>query len=648
MSILLAQTPQAGVAAKHQKPANSSDSNANAHPAPGSQIPAHVRELTESLKNPVNRLAYLQQLAKACRKARELGDMSTAVLARLPDTAFSELLRSLDPLDSFSKELDPTAGMHVGPGMARLTPIGNEFDVWGVRKRYVTLLNQALAASQLRREAGRPLLLSDYKVLLRCAGAASDLESVRLVWGMMEETGYREFDPETYLELVRARFLTEPLYTQYDLARFRVTPINLHLQKVWLMGRKQRHYLRILGHNRLRRQRHAFGHNRQSLNHAEHLARILRKHRPPYLLFRAVVRKCYIVDERALCALMVAFARSGSMRHFEELILKHFWGVEVKRRAGAQARVAVQAIAYAADSPLRPSGRLLEAIVTSYCLNAEVATALKVLDAVSRCYSIPISDKVWFDLLEWAYILCSKPVATEWKVVNRQFRGTKVIRQKAVQMIWETMTAEPYNVRPGFHQYQLLTSALIAQGHAARALDLMLELEPMYRGFCEQLERAFCKHALSTALGVRVARSEKAWRQARARKHAAWYKLQLMCRSLLKKACKGKAGEHTTLRGVPQFVEAFRDLLPANVRYPIRTGEVELHDAAPVRRLEWTTATFTRLPRATGDAKIGGKLTRLKKEKVEEKRLVAAPHVSLHGFLSQRRPSWVLVQREFR
>lgn len=615
--------------------------------SPGRQHTQDEMNLTRSLKHPINRLAYLNQLAKAARKVQQqVGGLSTAALAQLPATAFSELLRSLDPVDALSSELDPTNGMHVGPGMAQSTPLGNEIDVWGVRKRYVNVLVQAMNAAKLRLEAGRDLLLSDYKMLLRCAGAACDLDSVQAAWDMMANTGLRDQDPEAYLELARARFLTEPLYAQYDLARFRVRPINLHMEKLWIMGRKQRQYLRILGHNMLRRQRHHFGHNRRSLGHVEHLTRFMRRSKPPYLMLQAATRLCYIVDERLLCAVMVALARSGSIRLFQDQVLKKYWGVHVSRPAGAEGHVTVQAVVYAADSPLRPSERLLEAIVSSYCINAEFSLALKVLDAVSSCYAIPIPDKVWFDLLEWAYVLSSKPASTEWKILNRQFRGTKGVGRNAVQMVWDAMTAEPYNVQPGLYQYQLLARDLISRSLFSKALDVVLELEPMYRALLAELEGAFCKHALSSALGVEVAASEMAWRRARARKHAALYRLQTMCRALLKQVCDGNTGAHTTVRGVPQFIEAFRDLLPDNISYPIQTGFVQIYQVGHVPRLERTTSKFTELPVLTGDTKVANPLARLRPKTVEMNRLGPAPHVSLHNFLTKK-PSWPHVLREF-
>jgi hypothetical protein len=572
--------------------------------------------------------------------------MSTTSLDQLPTTSFSELLRALDPLESVSKELDPTDGMHIGPGLKESTPLGHELNVWGIRKRYVTLLNQALSAARSRIEAGRAVLLSDYKILLRCAGAAANIGAVRAIWEQVAEMDEHELDPEAFAELARACFLTEPLYAQYDLARLRVRPINLHMTRTWILGRKQRHYLRVLGHNMSARRRHRFGYDNQAKDYSKHLARSLRSWRTPLLLHRLATRMCYIVDERTLCGSMIALARSGSLRVMERRILEKYWGIQITRRAGCEVDVTTQAINYPHDSPLRPTGRLLEAIVHSYCTNANFSTALVVLDAVSSCYAIPVSERVWFDLLEWASVLASKPVITEWRILNRQFRGTKVISRKAVQMVWDTMTAEPYNVRPGFRQYLLLARSLISRDQVARALDVMLELEPMYRDILAELESAFSKHALSTALGVNVAASAMAWRRVRARKHAALYHLQILCVDLLKKVCKSRSRAHMTVRGVPQFIEAFRDLLPENITYRIPTGTVRIHHIGAVTRLQETAVKFTQLPISmTGDSKITV-VEKKRERKIEEKRLGPTPHASLHGFLT-RDLSWLQIQREF-
>ncbi|KAJ4287447.1 hypothetical protein N0V88_007633 [Collariella sp. IMI 366227] len=585
--------------------------------ATSKQPVARVTELTDAFKHPMNRLAYLNKLSKGARKSQQLGAIWTSELAQLPTISFSELLRSLDPIETWGAEADPTDGIHVGPGMAQLTPLGQEIDMWGVRKKY--------------RSDTYPL--SDYKILLRCAGAACDFSVMGEIWKMMDETGMRDLDPQSNFELAKARFLAEPLYSQYDLARLRVRPINLHMMKTFIMSIKGRQYLKILGHNILGRQRHMFGFNRHSLEHAEHLTRILRQEKPPFRLFTVAVRLCYILDTEGLCALMVGLARCGSLKVVHD-ILGRYWGVQI-----------MQAMAYAPDSSLRPTQKLLETIVHCFCTNAEFATAIRVLDTASNAYRIRIAEETWFQLLEWAYVLCSKPASTEWKILKRQFRGTKGVKPNAVDMIWNTMTAAPYHIQPGFDQYLLLAGGLISQNNIAKALDVMLELEPMYRQLQAEHEASFSKHAASSALGVDVPQTEMAWRQARARKLAAHYKLQLLCRKILKRVGKSSAGEHITVRGVPQFIQAFRDLLPDNVEYPIATGMVKIAYTPPFRRLERAMVKFTQLPALTADVNIVGRLKKPRPKKIEEQRMVPAPHLSLHGFLTQR-PDWVRVQRE--
>ncbi len=124
---------------------------------------ATTPRLVSALKNPMSTQVFARQLISAAVKKTDLDD--PLALTELPATAFSELLRSLDPIDVISEEVDPTTGIRVGPGMAHRTPLGDLIDIYGVRKSYLLLFRRLLAAVQLRIDAGKHLLLSDYKVL---------------------------------------------------------------------------------------------------------------------------------------------------------------------------------------------------------------------------------------------------------------------------------------------------------------------------------------------------------------------------------------------------------------------------------------------------------------------------------------------------
>lgn len=324
-------------------------------------------------------------------------------LPHLPPTAFSELLRCLD-LWRVSKELDNTKNMHIGSGVAaEFTPLGDAVNGYGVRKNYVTLLDHLLSLTQRRFEAGHGLLLSDYKILLRCVGAASDPAVAKRIWHMMEahqHVSWRESD--AYNEFVRARFLTEPLYSQNDFSGFRVRPINLHRRKR-VISHAGLNKLKVLRRNHILRQVQASGLDQNDegfrLPDHSHLTLQPGKRRPISKVYERILSAG--IDEPLLCSAIIAFGSTGSLKQIRDNILSRYWGVnsKVSRQTGVTT-VHGPIRPYPHDSSLYPTERLLGAIVQRFCSGAEVASAFELVDFVSRNYDVPIPRRVWFSLLE--------------------------------------------------------------------------------------------------------------------------------------------------------------------------------------------------------------------------------------------------------
>lgn len=118
-------------------------------------------------------------------------------------------------------------------------------------------------------------------------------------------------------------------------------------------------------------------------------------------------------------------------------------------------------------------------------------------------------------------------------------------------------------------------------------------LGPMYRNIQAELETAFCKEAMTRAIGVESAhRTKKMWSDALVRKHAAWYWFQRMCRTLMvntrypENASEPPDYEFTT-QVVPQFIDRFRDVMPRLVKYQGVWGKVHLVNVQQVNRMWW-------------------------------------------------------------
>jgi hypothetical protein len=534
----------------------------------------HGIDLRQVLGNARKTFELLGPLVSQHRDGQDVHELQD-FLVNLPDNTFSEVLRSLDAVSVVSRELDPALDVPIGSGLAQQTELGSLVDEFGVRHVYSRLLQRVLAAVQLRLESGHTLALSDYKILLRCAGAASDLQTAKRIWQLMEQNNQTSLrDGEAHDEFIKARFLTEPLYTQFDMARFRVRPADLHHQKIWLLPRRLERIQKI-ARNMALHQGLRFGQNRYAPEQAESLMRILRKTKPIRNVFIKTVRSGVVVDEKLLCSAMVAFARNGSLQFIKQLILRRYWKIQVvpATEDGEEVKIVGATSMYRPDSPMYPSSRLLLAVVESFGCNAEINTALKLVEFISKQYNIAIPDQVWFRLLEWTYVQSSKPASTEWK--HAKFPD-KMIHPSMVQHIWDTMVSEPYNVQPGFTEHMIMIKSLLGRNRLKDALQWMLELQPVFKAALTELEDAYLEHRLLTQLRVDTDKSLQRLQRARVQKHAMWFAMQTCSYRLLKQIRSNRIDDVMTTRLVPQLIDAFRQFLGRPMRYRIATGHIEL------------------------------------------------------------------------
>lgn len=527
--------------------------------------------------------SYLRRLVSNTNAGEEM----RSVVVNLPQTAFSELLRCLDPF-VVGRELDVANGMAIGPGLTQHTSLNSLVDPFGIKILYVKLLHYMDTIAAVRRGAGHQLLLSDYTILMRCAGAASDTAALKRLESEMEDNGYMEWwQGEIYNDFCKARFLTEPLYAQHDLARFRVRPRNLHRSK--LMFETER----LLRMDRLRtsilgRQVHRVGQNPNKIDYAEHLTRILRKRKP---VSRAIARMDAVgatADEKLVCTFMIAQARTGGL-HALRMMLEKYWGITV-RKDGKTGEVDISGgRSLPPDSPLAPTHRLLDAVVHSFCCNAEVAMALKLVDFISTRYELQVQDRTWSSLLEWTHVLASKQVAWEWKTAEFP---QKVVSGKAVRLVWDTMVSEPYNFNPGIKEYNILLQELIAEGQLFRVMQLARELRYLYEDAVRENENALFELVQTLGQEVEATSAMRRYRMAQSQKAYTWHCFNSWCRRMLKRVRGRGYDDEFVVRVLPQFIDEFRQFMPPKVSYRTATGYVDMKFENPAALIPKARQTF--------------------------------------------------------
>ncbi|KAL8304516.1 hypothetical protein RB597_004329 [Gaeumannomyces tritici] len=506
------------------------------------------------------------------------------VVGSLPADSFSELLRLLDP-DNVQRQLHGDGNrLFISAGMVATTPLGSLVDELGRRRTYLTLYESLGRLCRIRREAGGRLMASDFKILLRSAGATMDLYKVKRVWGQYLHSVSHAKTPDVTTEYIKARFFTDPLFSQYDTSRFRVYPLNLNRKK-FLLGRVRFGMLERMRLRTARTRHDRFGQNAAAHKTAVRIDKMLSKAGPLRKLADRNVNQGYLEEEQA-CALLVAMSRTAANRDKTSLIVRN-WGVmPMSTMSGLPAQLVED------PSSLRerfqrpgalaaPTEKLLLAVVRAYCAMADVPMALSAVDTLSRVYNIQIPDGLWFELLEWVYTLSSYPAKQEWELMS-PLLVNKVMTTDSLLQIWEVMTSARYNVQPGVTQYFVLAKSLLAKGETVVAVELMEKMVEQYDARLGELETAAAEAAHAKALGLDQARSRRRYHEAVLSKWTLWFYVHRCATLLLKAARRNGGDEHNAwaaTRLVPDCIAAFERFLPREVEYKLPTGlvSVDLH-----------------------------------------------------------------------
>ncbi|KAI1267445.1 mitochondrial ATPase expression-domain-containing protein [Xylariaceae sp. FL1019] len=493
----------------------------------------------------------------------------------IPRTTFTEFFRALDPF-LVDKDCDPTHGVPITYGMFMMLQMESTIDDWGVRKLYSGLLRTLLGMMSILRTEGFELQHDEYMILLRCAGAATDIIGAKTIWKSFTTGPPNQWKGSTaYTEYIKARFLTEPLYTGYSKTRRMVTPRALHRSRL-LLSRghvKQLDILRVKARARQLR----FGLNKDAKGRVEDQFRLLRC--PPSVgkLQDRLVRSGFLMDEELVCALLVAASRTGSLDYIKTNILPEYFNISIEGST-SENNIEIRKASYDDSShrvgfKLPVTARLLRAITEAYGSNAEIGTALQLVEFVSRTEKVRIPSDVWRDLLEWTYIMSTPPASLAWEAVGFYER---VPAPQAVEMLFNAMVSHPYNQKPTFEHYHPLIHSLIRGLGETRnhnqALERMREAVQQYHEQWRAYEDAV--FAYTQALRDGVASSETTLRLERTRfeKQKMWNLIRLWCQSMLKE------WDPADGPSIHEIIDEFRPFLENPITYQIKNGYVELVD----------------------------------------------------------------------
>ncbi|KAF5018098.1 hypothetical protein F66182_9937 [Fusarium sp. NRRL 66182] len=516
-------------------------------------------------------------------------------LAILPVSTFSEILRCLDPVAN--TQLDVAHGLNIELGQLQFTNAGRIVDEFGVRHQHRLVLEAMKVLMRARLDTGRHLMVYDYEVLIRCAGAAADMEAAMYFFGAIAANNLAsKRSTATWNEFIKARFLIDPMYYQFDRSRMAYTGRlayrshrRMDLANLW----------RIEGLryavNALKAQ--PFG-RRRDRPWANHILWMRTKRGYWSYLAHWERSKAYgvLVDEELLCNTMIAFARSGSLKHIKGIVLKGGFRIMLHEDTKTGEVMISGGKRFRAGSPREPTKRFLNAIVETFGSMSHIATALKLLVFVSHTYGIPIPRETWSNLLNWAYICASKSNQFQRRMMGNHLPSAAT--DKHVVEIWKTMTSEPFNIEPVFEDYNIYIKTLIAQRRLRLALDLIRNYAvPHYRRLEDEHQQIVFDEVLQE-----VPEPSSRRLQIETQKEYVWYHIANCLNQTFSVASKNKwqrEGEFMQVV-IPDLVAEFSEFLHDQINYRTSQGYVRLRRSMETPRFDWVGGRRKTLPQLRG------------------------------------------------
>ncbi|KAF5550256.1 hypothetical protein FNAPI_7779 [Fusarium napiforme] len=526
----------------------------------------------------------------------EVANAALQELAGLPVATFSEILRALDPVAN--KHLDVAHDIAVSPGEMQFTNAHFLVDKFGVRYQHRFVLDALKIVFNARRDGGRNLVLSDFEVLIRCAGAAGDLTDVAYFFSTMQRDGLgSKRSTRTWNEFFKARYMTDPVYYQYHRQRvlykpregykifFRM-PLN-NLKRLESL----RHSRNALGMTPFNRQRHRLW--------ADNM--LWKRKKTGYQSYFAHWRRSknsgVLLNEELLCTTLIAFARSGSFQHMRGIVLKRGFGIGLIEDRKTGTFTINGSKAFRPGNPRAPTERLLNAIVEAFGSMMRIRLACQLLIHVSNAYQIPIPRETWCNLLNWAYV-CGVKSNQRQRRFMYFFPPSSNVTPSTFTEIWDTMTSEPYNVEPSFENYIVYINSLIFKQAFRSALNMIRDhAVPHYR----QLEKKQLQSVFDDVL-QEASEPSHSRRTIETQKEHAWYQIAKCLENLLSTASKNsrqRKGNFATT-AIPHIITEFSEFLHDQIRYRTSQGYVCLERSVELPRFKWVTSLRTTLPQLKG------------------------------------------------
>ena len=370
------------------------------------------------------------------------------VIPALPPSTFVEILRRLDPGDEF---------LAFKTGYAQRIPKHYHSLMRSVEDQMRTLMRRRRMYTDLceqRIKSGRDLKLREYTQLLKCARATYDGHTAAMI---MRTMSLRDVLPDLacYNAFFEARCWSDT-WCPHERHFLRVIPFSMRERERkstnWLGGYKNIVHPHMVGPEGLKKE--------------------------VTEVFAQMNDNGILADSEAFGHLITALGREGDLDGVKA-VLNNAWDIDVDANGQSHDRATTVSNA----SPLAPDGRTLFVVAHAFGSNNDISTALKVVDIMSRKYSIEISANVWAELLSWTYVLSTPR--------HKRRKGDKDLPGQVIpdstEQLFKRLTGEPYHCQATLPMYDHLIRSLRRRNdlpgmlcYIKQALDMLrLEQHPL-------------------------------------------------------------------------------------------------------------------------------------------------------------------------
>jgi hypothetical protein len=480
-----------------------------------------------------------------------------AVFRRLSPNTFTEILRCLDPEHFVTRYINLQRN-NVSLASNSLIALRRQ-EEQGMYRFCVEFMTRVKAIILARRSSGSKPSMSDYKSLLRCAAAVENPRASQTVWRAMESDGY-EPDTECY---------------NYYLSG---------ILKVGISNGTQRSDLRTryVPRSGLREPTEVFQsyYERLGVNFRYETTK----------MFDDMLRRGVAGDERTFCLLMISSARVGDIDSVKSILVR-VWGINVDTLMTKNEKDCRVSNSYPMDSPFRPSVTLLLAIAHCFGINNMVPIALRLIDYVSRIYSLAIPIQVWEDLLGVTYAISLPNAVDGMTMENRP--PNLYLRPEAVSVLWSVLTSEPYNIEPNLAMYDRLIVNLLRRQRFGEARERMEEARKVYFRNLHEYEKSVAIENFQSSFFEREDNSEELGMMQGttayenylgSRRDKTFHHLNLKfgrqyfsrwCRMMINLGSRSLLENPTFVpKTLPRFIHDFRLFMPPSIRYQTGTGYI--------------------------------------------------------------------------